>query len=63
MKELQTLYESILNVNFDRRNFAKKMIHIGILAPIEEPKSRPQLYEFDLKTYSELKNRGFRLEF
>ncbi|MBD5359701.1 MAG: NUDIX hydrolase [Bacteroides sp.] len=63
MKELQTLYESILNVNFDRRNFAKKMIHIGILSPIEEPKSRPQLYEFDLKTYSELKNRGFRLEF
>ncbi|MBD5282271.1 MAG: NUDIX hydrolase [Bacteroides sp.] len=63
MKELQTLYESILNVNFDRRNFAKKMIHIGILSPIEEPKSRPQLYEFNLKTYSELKNRGFRLEF
>ncbi len=63
MKELQTLYESILHVNFDRRNFAKKMLHLGILTPIEEPKTRPQLYEFNLQTYAELKKRGFRLEF
>lgn len=63
MKELQTLYESILNVNFDRRNFSKKMLHLGLLTPVEEPKTRPQLYEFNLKTYSELKKRGFRLEF
>ncbi|MDE6535253.1 MAG: NUDIX hydrolase, partial [Muribaculaceae bacterium] len=63
MKELQTLYESILNVNFDRRNFAKKMLHIGLLTPVNEPKSRPQLFEFNIKTYAELKKRGFRLEF
>lgn len=30
MKELQTLYESILGVSFDRRNFSKKMMHLKL---------------------------------
>ena len=36
MSELQRLYESILGVHFDRRNFEKKMIQTGILEPLDE---------------------------
>jgi len=36
MSELQRLYESILGVHFDRRNFHKKMLQTGILEEVEE---------------------------
>ena len=36
MSELQRLYEAILGVRFDRRNFEKKMLQTGILQPAEE---------------------------
>jgi len=36
MSELQKLYEAILGVRFDRRNFEKKMLQTGILQPAEE---------------------------
>ncbi len=32
LPQLQNLYESILDVKFDRRNFANKMKHFGMLA-------------------------------
>ena len=35
MPELQRLYESILGVHFDRRNFYKKMLQTGILEEAE----------------------------
>lgn len=68
LKELQTLYEAILGIHFDRRNFAKKMIHLEILTQLDEkiwptPKRRANLYKFNLDKYIELKQRGFRLEF
>ena len=68
MKELQTLYESVLDVNFDRRNFAKKMLHLDILIQLEEtiwptPKREAKLFKFNLEKYNELKRLGFRLEF
>ncbi|MDE5996759.1 MAG: NUDIX hydrolase [Muribaculaceae bacterium] len=68
MKELQTLYEAVLGVNFDRRNFAKKMQHLDILVQLDEtiwptPKREAFLYKFNLEKYNELKRRGFRLEF
>lgn len=62
MKDLQTLYESILGVSFDRRNFAKKMLHLDILS-LDDSASTPYLYSFNLNKYNELKQRGFRLEF
>ena len=37
MGELQRLYESILGVRFDRRNFYKKMIQTGVLHEVDEP--------------------------
>jgi len=68
MPQLQALYEDILEVKFDRRNFANKMIHLGILTEVEkrDPKlsSRiPIKYRFNAEKYSELKSKGFRLEF
>ena len=68
IKELQLLYESILGLNFDRRNFAKKMTHLEILTDLEEtiwptPKREAKLYKFNAEKYEELKRKGFRLEF
>lgn len=36
MPELQRLYEAILGVHFDRRNFEKKMLQTGILQIVED---------------------------
>lgn len=68
LKELQMLYEAILDVRFDRRNFAKKMMHFGLLTQLEEtvwptPKREAFLYSFNREKYDELKQKGFRLEF
>lgn len=68
LKQLQNLYEVILDRRFDRRNFAKKMLNLGILTQLDEtvwptPKREAKLYKFNLDKYQELKQRGFRLEF
>ena len=68
MKQLQHLYEAILDVHFDRRNFAKKMFHLGLLIQTEDmvrtsPKRESQLLRFNKEKYDELKQKGFRLEF
>ena len=68
IKELQSLYEAILGISFDRRNFAKKMLHLEILTELDEavwptPKREARVYEFNSGKYEELKRKGFRLEF
>lgn len=68
MPELQNLYEAILEVKFDRRNFYNKMLKLGILSEAEprpENASRrmPTKYRFNETKYMELKQRGFKLEF
>lgn len=68
MTQLQRLYEAILNVKFDRRNFCNKMLKIGILTQLEETlpmsnKKEAFLYKFNPDSYNEMKERGFRLEF
>ena len=68
MTELQNLYEAILGVKFDRRNFYNKMLKLGILSEAEprpEGASRrtPTKYSFNSEKYTELKQKGFRLEF
>ena len=68
LKELQLLYEAILGINFDRRNFSKKMMHLEILTDLKEtvwptPKREAKLYKFNAEKYEELKRKGFRLEF
>ena len=68
MTELQRLYEAILGVKFDRRNFYNKMLKLEVLTSAEprpENASRrtPSKYRFNAEKYAELKLRGFRLEF
>lgn len=68
MKQLQHLYEAVLDVKFDRRNFYNKMLHLGLLAEQPETLARAnhrdaKLYRFNPKSYAELKQKGFRLEF
>lgn len=68
IKELQNLYEAILDVRFDRRNFYNKMKHFEILEQLEEtvkptPKREAYLFRFNAEKYNELKQKGFRLEF
>lgn len=68
IKELQLLYEAILDVKFDRRNFYNKMMHLEILTQLDEtvhnsPKREAYLFKFNPKKYDELKQKGFRLEF
>ena len=68
MTELQNLYEAILEVKFDRRNFYNKMLKLGILAeaeprPANASRRTPNKYRFNAGKYAELKQKGFRLEF
>ena len=68
MSQLQALYEAILGVRFDRRNFASKMLKLGLLQPTgqrpaDAARRIPQLYRFNLQKYDDLKQSGFRLEF
>ena len=62
------LYEAILGVRFDRRNFAAKMLKLGLLKPMGSRPANaarriPQTYCFKEDKYNELKQSGFRLEF
>lgn len=67
--QLQRLYEAILDVHFDRRNFMKKMLSTGILEDTglkeaNAPHRAPTLYRFNLEAYHQFKNRrNFNLKF
>lgn len=68
IKELQLLYEAVLDVKFDRRNFYNKMKHLGILTQLDEtvhnsPQKEAFLFKFNKEKYEEMKQKGFRLEF
>lgn len=68
MTQLQTIYESILGVQFDRRNFSKKMLALGCLRLLGERQvggahRAPELYSFDKAAYERLKQKGLKLEF
>lgn len=68
MKELQSLYEAILDIKFDRRNFAKKMLHFELLTDLDETvnpsaKREAKLFSFNKQNYDELKKKRFQLEF
>lgn len=68
VRQLQNLYESILDVKFDRRNFYNKMRHLGLLVQLGETMHNTGgkdalLFSFNAAKYDELKQKGFRLEF
>lgn len=68
IKQLQNLYEAILDMRFDRRNFYNKMRRLGMLEPTGDtanPSQRREanLFSFNAEKYVELKSKGFQLEF
>lgn len=63
LRELQNLYEAILNTKLDRRNFRKKFFSMGLLKDLNEMETdvphRPgKLYQFDYKKY-EKRNKSW----
>jgi len=68
IKQLQNLYEAILDMRFDRRNFYNKMRRLGMLeltGDTANPSQRREanLFSFNAEKYVELKSKGFQLEF
>jgi ADP-ribose pyrophosphatase YjhB (NUDIX family) len=63
MPELQSLYETILNKQLDRRNFQKKILALDIIYRLTERKEggahkAPYLYKFDSKKYQRALKQG-----
>ena len=68
IKQLQNLYEAILDMRFDRRNFYNKMRRLGMLeltGDTANPSQRREanLFSFNAEKYAELKSKCFQLEF
>lgn len=69
MPELQNLYEAILGVEFDRRNFYRKMLNLGLLDVVDDGivRNSPRIpinYRFNKEKYDEMKEKHkFRIEF
>lgn len=68
LRELQNLYESILNVELDRRNFRKKFFSMDFLVDTgeyeEDVKHRPgKLYEFNFEKYEKNKRKWVGIDF
>ncbi len=68
LRELQNLYEAILDVKLDRRNFRKKFFSMDLLVDLNEIESnvphRPgKLYRFDYAKYEQKKKKWFGIDF
>ena len=71
--DLQRLYEAILGVRFDRRNFMKKILQSGVISECNDeaaaPAARhvgrtPKRYTFNEEVYGKMKGTGkFKMEF
>jgi 8-oxo-dGTP diphosphatase len=64
LRELQCLYEAVLDVKLDRRNFRKKFFSTGLLIDVNEmeenvPHRPGKLYSFDHAHYSKTKKKIF----
>ena len=67
LSQLQKLYETILERPFDKRNFRKKILDMGLLIETDEleqgvPYRPARLFQFDKKRYQELSKSGFNFE-
>ena len=63
MPELHALYETVLNKQFERRNFYKRIMELGILQKVDTRRDggrkRPaDLFEFDVGKYNNLIGSG-----
>ncbi|RDC66258.1 NUDIX hydrolase [Adhaeribacter pallidiroseus] len=63
LPEIHSLYESILGKELDQRNFAKKLIALGLIQKLEERRSigahrSPYLYQFVKEKYEQALQEG-----
>ena len=68
LRQLQNLYEAILNTKMDRRNFRKKFFNMDFLIDTGEYENdvspRPgKLYEFNFKKYEQNKRNWIGIDF
>lgn len=68
LRELQNLYEAILYIKMDRRNFRKKFFAMDFLTDINEMEQdvahRPgKLYKFDFEKYERKKKKMIGIDF
>ena len=67
LAQLQQLYEVLLNENYDKANFRKKILAMNLLNDLKENQKnvshRPaKLFSFDMARYVELKSKGISFE-
>ena len=64
MRDLQQVFEQILGIELDRRNFRKKIFSTGLLKDEDEMEKqvnhRPgKLYSFNQETYEQIRQKSF----
>ncbi len=67
LSELQHLYEAILEIELDKRNFRRKILKMNLLIELGEKQKNvahkaAKLYKFDKAKYDELMQKGFNFE-
>ncbi|MCB0516086.1 MAG: NUDIX domain-containing protein [Chitinophagales bacterium] len=67
LSTLQNLYEAILDIEMDKRNFRRKILKMNILQELDEKQEgvahrAATLYEFDPEKYERLKEKGNSFE-
>ena len=67
LKQLQKLYEVVLDIELDKRNFRRKLRSLNILIDLEEHQKevshRPaRLYKFDEESFKSKTNQGLKFE-
>ncbi|MEO7532172.1 MAG: NUDIX domain-containing protein [Sediminibacterium sp.] len=68
LRELQNLYEAILGITLDRRNFRKKFASMDLLIDINEmeqdvPHRPGKLYKFNFEKYEKSKRKWVGIDF
>ena len=67
LRQLQNLYEKVLDRKLDKRNFRKKILSMGILRELDEVEAdvahrAARLYSFNRKKYEGILEKGFNFE-
>lgn len=67
LSQMQHLYETILEVKLDKRNFRKKILGMDLLVELDEVEQdvahrAARLYRFDEEKYQRLTKHGFNFE-
>lgn len=67
LRQLQRMYETILDRPLDKRNFRKKILSMAILVELDEVETdvahrAARLYRFDKRKYDRMVRRGFNFE-